>query len=225
MSAPHWSLRGFEDALVRGPLPDGPLDPFGAWVQRWRIHRLRYAVEHMGVDEAGWLTLTRQPAPDGGFTLDVEQRLTLIRGAQLTRAAMRCAVDPLGTVQDWTVDTVTLDAAGDPEPLTHLTLRSPPGATPTCSSWSLMEAVQRIPEVGEQGLRFEMLEELVVRRPEQRLLFEGAAVWETGSGTRWLMGYRRVGVAAPPVFYWVDEDGRVLLVASVGRLLVAEEPT
>jgi hypothetical protein len=89
---------------------------------------------------------------------------------------------------------------------------------PFTSNWSLFDAVQRLSGKGAAPLRFAVLEDLDLVKPNQRLTFvEGTSV-AVGEGRQLaLSGYERIGEGILPYHYWVDEQHRLLFVLSGPR--------
>ena len=91
---------------------------------------------------------------------------------------------------------------------------------PATSHWSLFDAVQRLPGKATRPLRFTMLEEMDLVKPDQRLEFREETDLEVGDTTLHLRGYQQIGWGVLPWQYWVDDQGRLLFAFSGVRACI-----
>lgn len=215
---------GFDDALAQLRWPEGPFDPFGAWTLRYSVRVTAYLNNALGSRRQGSLTLRR--SPNGAASrIDVVQNLALEWGAvHHQKAALRCANDAVSSLLSWSLDGAIQGGAAESASLCALYDEgSPePGPLPLTCGWSLMDGVMRLPQIDGDYLHFELLDELQIHRPEQRLAFLGAAQAELAGASRWLFGYQHRGRGVLPTQYWLEEGGRLVLARSATRLLMLE---
>lgn len=234
----HWSLDLYLDYL-RGFLPpEGPFDPEGEWEHAYVVYPI-YA--HLDVTGQAWsekqkglLGLKRQPSRGGKeVRLEVVSEVTFLdwlpTRTQRTAANITCSADALATPISWELESVALAAEdASPVPLSEMhesgalnngtvelafeggcrTLEVGPSVT---SNWSLFDALQRLPRSAAPDAEFDVLEDLRLRREKQRLFSEGATTVETAAGPLRLYGLRQLGAGISPTYYWLDEQGRLLL--------------
>ncbi|MEL6343992.1 MAG: hypothetical protein AAFV53_12810 [Myxococcota bacterium] len=96
---------------------------------------------------------------------------------------------------------------------------------PLTSTWSLLAAFPRIVASGESALSFCVLDELLIARPDQRLIAFGAVEFPTAAGPITLLGYRLLGTGTAPVHYWVTTDGWPMFICGLRRAFVARSIT
>lgn len=220
------SIRAFLDSFSP---PAGSFDPSGSW-------KHSYAIRLEGVaSPVGYLEIQRE-ASGGGIALSVESAVAQFTGAvQHTKAKILCAADALCTPKSWQLESAILDAAGQPVAATRVThtavvagdtieaqfgkrKRVSQAPLPFTSNWSLFDAVQRLSGKGMAPLRFALLEDLDLLKPNQRLSFvEGTSVGVAGGRQLALSGYERIGEGVLPYHYWVDDQHRLLFVLTGPR--------
>ena len=249
----HWSLGLYLEHLSMLPPPTGAFDPNGAWEHTYDVFPIYAALDVRGkgawsLQHKGVTRLKREPAPgEGAFDLHVASEVTfqgrLPARTQRTTASVRCAADTLGTPLSWEMESVALSAEdGSPVPLSHmresgvvrdgaveLTFegggRTLEVSSPLTSNWSLFEAVQRLPRGNAPEGEFEMLEDLRLRRAHQCLRAEGPTEVTMAGETVRLYGYRQLGEGISPLYYWLDEQGRLLLAFGKVRAYIWEGVT
>ncbi len=215
--------------------PAEPLDPTGAWEQSFRLWAVTSGKARANV---GFVHIRREPAADGRTVrFFVEKALALFAGpAYRTSAEIECSADALATLRRWRVQAEVLPAEGQGEPLrvcetaelsagclratrngltTVLAVPEPA----TCD-WVLFDVVQRLPGQATKPLRFAMLEELDMLKPEQRLAFRGTGQITLGERTVRCLRYEQIGRGILPYQYWVDEGHRLLLAFSHTRAYI-----
>ena len=89
------------------------------------------------------------------------------------------------------------------------------GGMPLCSEWALFDTVSRLPADGTR-VTLHMLEGLELYRPDQIIESVGPHELKTAQGPLTVHGFMRTGRGTLPVWYWRDEQGRVILVLSSG---------
>lgn len=217
-----------EAAEFYGEPEQEDFDPNGSWQQSYvildnapdrRIRKMR---------AEGFLRIRRSTQAKGDlFALDVElvarkQRL----GSFRTAIRMTCLSDRLSTPQAWKLSTVSLDAKGEPVDLTQVEesgriedgeiirkgkrVRKVEAPRPVTSNWSLFDAVQRLDGQKTQPVEFDMLEDLDLVKPNQRLSYWGTTEVELGGKTVRLVGYQQIGEGILPYHYWLDDSGRLI---------------
>ncbi len=157
---------------------------------------------------------------------------------QLTTAGIRCANNALATLQSWKLESAALDADKKPRPLSKMSesgilvngtikLTSPKGigrqinVSPNLTSnWSLFDAVQRLHKKEPPKTEFTMLEDLRLPRANQRLTSDGPIDVELGGKTIRLYGFHQIGEGILPIYYWLDEQGRLLFALGGVRIYV-----
>jgi hypothetical protein len=214
--------------FFRPPPPDQGFDPEGAWEQTYVILDNAPDRHIRKMRAEGFLRIRRSaPGRGGRFVLDVELAAQKQRfGSLETKIEMECLPDRLSTPVAWKVGTVSLDAEGKPVEVTRIEesgrvengtivrkgrrvhkLAAPPAWT---SNWSLFDAVQRLGGREIEPIRFDMLEDLDLVKPNQRLSYWGTAEVELGGKTIRLAGYQQIGEGILPYHYWLDESNRLI---------------
>jgi hypothetical protein len=225
-------LRAWLDPL-RGLLaslhpPDGPFDARSAWQHRYAVVAMQPERRAAGENPRpyGTLTLTRKPAADTHFSLEVDFAIrTRGQSGWHTQASLTCAGDRLATPTEWQLRSAPLQPAADTATTETakckagvITRRSGnverkltvPG--PFTTSWSLMEAVQRLPFTTSPPITFEMLEDLDQRKPGQSLSLAGELTVDLAGKAVRLHAMRQIGRGILPMHYWLDDQHRLLAV-------------
>jgi len=224
-ATPYGTLAAVRAFLSKFSPPDGSFDPSGAWKHSYEIHLNSSAAP------VGFLEVARE-----GSALTVESAVIQSTGAvQQTKARLICAPDALATPRSWQLESVLLDKAGQPVADTRLahaaavkgdTIEAQFGkhkrvskvSSPFTSNWSLFDAAQRLSGKGMAPLRFALIEDLDLFKPNQRLSFaEKTEVSVAGGKQLALIGYERIGEGILPYRYWVDDQHRLLFVLSGPR--------
>lgn len=210
--------------------PAEAFDPNGTWTNTYRLWMVQRYMR-------GSLRLKREPTAEGvrfSVDLDVVEQAGYCRR---TRAVIACAADVLATPKSWTLTSQIRDLDDQPTTGTRLSetgtvsggrvearfgrrRRTQKVAGPVTSNWSLLGAVQRLGGAKTKPLRFTMLEEMDLVKPDQRLEFREAKEFELGGRKLHLIGYQQIGRGVLPWQYWVDERGRLLFALSGLRALL-----
>lgn len=217
-------------ALEPLALPQGGFDPLAAWEHHYTALVLGPA--RLAASEnphpGGSLQLRRTPAGDGRFTLAVEQRIGSRAGSSLvTQARIECAADRLATPRAWDLHTC-IEAGGTPVAETAVAEtglaregavtrrgqaeRTIPTPGPFTCNWSLLEAVQRLPFDGGAPIAFDLIEDLELLKPEQRLAPVGPVTLALAAGPVRLHGFRQIGRGILPTHFWLDDAHRLIAV-------------
>jgi len=228
---PH-SLDIVSDYFPKIEPPEGDFDPNGSWEHRyvmWIALRGRFGDSWPG----GALRLIRRPSDGGEIELGLTQ-VTNVRGptrTEVVRASMTCASDRLSSPRSWRIASEVLDQQGrtvehTPTEVTGsvhgrmITQRRGKDRTtkfsrPLSSNWSLFDAVQRLP-FGASPITFDMLEDLELLKPKQRLSRGRAVQVELGGRRVRLHSFEQIGDGILPYTYLLDDQHRLLI--AVGGL-------
>jgi hypothetical protein len=232
VAAPYGILASIQPVLDKFSPPTERLDPKGSWKHSYAIW-----LEDEG-DPNGYIEIQRE-ASAAGVSLAIDSVVTQTTGtAQTTKAKILCAADLLCTPKSWQVESAFLGVSGQPMAATRLTLsaavkgsviesqsgkrrRQTKAPLPFTSNWSLFEAIQRLPGSGMTPLRFALLEDLDLVKPNQRLSFCGKTTVSVAGGKHLeLSGYEQTGDGVLPFHYWVDEQRRLLFALSGTRAYI-----
>jgi hypothetical protein len=189
--------------------PVAAFDPRKAWNARYLTYCL---VGNVKVPN-GSVTLDRSSA-GGGFVLRVRCERTAGKGrVHLLDGEVRGAADVLATPTEWRV---TGDAAGARGARLRSTWN---GSTAKMSGkltqqWSLLDAVQRMPQKLFPKLSFQYLTYDGALLPGHTLAYRGAVEIQTGQGQLRLHGYEQLGAGILPWIYYTGDSGRLLLAVS-----------
>ncbi|NQU44639.1 hypothetical protein HQ520_15215 [bacterium] len=221
------SLHTYEK-LSEVPLPTGEFDPGGAWSQTWRL----WGASSWQQDR-GFLSIERKPGENEGFSLSVRREcIHRVQYAnEVLEAEIECGSNVLATPRLWDLSFGVFDFVENREFAEagyRQTARVEDGAilldiggkavkrsvpdSWTCN-WSLFEAVQRGAVSAGAGFpEFAYVEDLdkvklghrIHRREERRIPF--------GSGEVAVSHFVEIGRGILPIEYFVDGQGRLLLV-------------
>jgi hypothetical protein len=207
---PYGTLAGIRQFLNKFSPPSGSFDPTGAWKQS-------YTIQHTGGE------------------LRVESLITHANGGQQTTATIQCASDALCAPRSWKLESIMRDQAGQEIASTRVvqeatvkdgSIESTLGGRkvnvktphPFTSNWSLFAAVQRLDAKQTTPLRFALLEDLDLLKPNQVLAPAGSKTVEVADGKQLaLTGFERIGEGILPYRYWLDNQHRLLFVQSGPR--------
>ncbi len=230
MQLPHHSFVFLHKSLAGYRRPREPFDPAGDWEHEYTV-LAPYFAERVEATAIGRVHLARHGAPDGDTRLEVTSETNQGEDRLRVEAELCCSRDELASPVEWTRASVIVDAEDRPRALTRSRRRMTRSAWERehgggsggalTSDWSLLEALQRLPPAGElRPERFDLLEDLELLKRDQRLeRVEPIEVALGGERTR-LSGHVRTGYGTLPVFYWLDETGRLLFVLGSMRALV-----
>jgi hypothetical protein len=238
------SLAVLGDLLKTLRPPTDGFDSSGAWEHRYAV--ILIVPEPGGVrvnaNRHGWLRLQRQPSGDGTAKLDVSLAALQGGGGFTYRvdAAITCSTDRLAAPRAWELRWRTFDAQKQLVPDASFSEtgairdgaivrrrgnkeRTMPAPKQFTGNWCLFDALQRLPN-NTSPVAFDMLEELDLLKPEQRLSFRQTIEVELGGRHVRLHGFEQVGRGILPYTYWLD-DHRRLLVATGGMRGYLWDPT
>jgi len=210
-------------------------DPVGTWSHTyliWTNHGYDY-----GNIDAGYLTINRKPAADGSIDLSVVTEIALLDGiGARTSARIRCQPDSLTSPESWELDSTFSDPSGAdlPDQNTHqkailsdnqLTVdvngqhTETPVGRPITGDWCLFDAVQRLPK-DETHHSCDVLERMLTVKRNQSIRHAGETVNVVGHN---LTRFTRIGVATLPTDYWVDDNGRLVLVIAYNMIYLLSD--
>ena len=229
-----FSLDIVSDYLAGLSPPDGPFDPQGEWDHRyvmWIALRGQFGKSH----KHGALRIRRLVDASGArvsisqTTGPLDMGKTGHTTATVTLSLSKGLADRLATPGKWEIESRILDAAGKPVEYsqTRVTgevtqgaivfrgasdrrLKAPKAFT---GSWSLFDAVQRLP-FDAPPIRFDMLDDLELMKPRQRLAPGPAIEVTLGGRSLKLHSFEQTGDGILPYSYWLDDQHRLL--AAVG---------
>lgn len=186
----------------------------------------------------GVLHITRERTKSGRFELCVD----LIAAKQQwktffqTKIKIKCRADQLGTPYEWQVETAILDTDGNTFKTTRVAesgrvkggwiirkgkktrrIKAPEEFT---SNFSLFEAVQRLGGRKIDSGKFDLLEDMDLLKPDQKLYNLKETGVETNDGKMKLRGYCLIGRGILPYHYWLDENNRLVLASGSLRAFV-----
>lgn len=227
---PPRSLAILGDALTAIVPPADPFDPNGTWDHGYRVHTVVPSAsgQQVAVQPQGSLYLQRRPVDDATFELHVRQAtMNAINTKYLVEARVVCMADRLAQPKEWELSSRIIGAQGEPKAETEYSetavvrdgmihrqgarQRSMPASDPFTSNWSLFDALQRLPQEHAGTLEFDMLEELDLLKPGQRLVRRGAVEVELSGRAVRLRGLDQTGRGILPYGYWLDDTGRLLI--------------
>ncbi len=256
----HFSMVGFTEILRKFRPPASTFDAADDWkcVYRMYTHTMHSA-------QVGQVEVSRRSKDADGTELTVVIRRNIARRCtQIVRAVVQCGAGPLATPTGWRVVREVRNADGSTIPDlsadetgtvgkegVHIRRngreRLLPVRRPWTCDWALFEALPRMPRTPGGELKFAMIEDFELLRPEQSLAFRKAAQVRFGVKRTWryvaerqlekgeierpvvkksggtalqLVAFERTGPGTVPTVTWLDEAGRVLFVLSGQSALV-----
>jgi hypothetical protein len=237
-----------EDLLKTVNLPDQAFDPNGDWENSYVLWWIPFASDprvpvtytHKGPYRRpmGALKLRRERVGDGAAKLEVKLLASTLDGFHnRVQATIICAADSLSTPREWSQVSEMLDRNLDlVRGMRILSTGRFSGRRvarvvegkrhaisvdrPLTGAWCLFDALQRLPVDAMAPLRFDMLEEMDLHKPEQTLSPLGSADFEFASGSARLRGFRQTGRGILPYEYWLDDKQRLVLAVSGLRAYV-----
>ena len=230
-----------EYQAIEGLPPKGSFDPAGAWRQTWRIWLLRRNPKD--VNYRGFIRLRREPSADGrAFVLTVNQTTVHVSHACIheTKARIRCANDELASPRSWNIETRLFsprdnrefsnaavkksssvkDGKIQTERAGGVFVQNAPAAI--TSSWSILEALQRLPGPDMTPLDFAFLDELDKLKPGHRLSHREETTIPFGEEVIQVHCYQQIGQGLLPWLYYVGSDHRLLLAISGLRAYILD---
>ena len=205
----YFPLHLMKPLLDEFKAPVAAFDPQKAWKSNYLTYCLAVNVKI----PIGSVTLDRASS-GSGFVLRVRCERTAGKGrVHLLDGEVRGATDELATPREWRV-------SGDAAGARGARLRSTwNGSTVKMSGklshqWSLLDAVQRMPQKPFPKLSFQYLTYDGTLLPGHTLAYRGAVEIETGQGQLRLHGYEQLGVGILPWIYYTGDSGRLLIAVS-----------
>jgi len=215
--------------------PQGAFDPLSGW----SLHYARHALvpEPGGAPNGGLSgTLSVEQKPEGDtLRLKVIESVITCFSSPTTTAEITCAKDALLTPRRWSLSirwqthapsTATpgeldQDRGGRSEggDLVLKAAKERRRAAPErwTSYWSLFAAVPRLPFAASSVLTFDLLEDLELLKPGQRLAYLGPQPVKLGEKALNLHVFEQTGHGVLPWRWWLDDQHRVLLAAGGRR--------
>ncbi|MGQ9730250.1 MAG: hypothetical protein ACUVX8_03170 [Candidatus Zipacnadales bacterium] len=193
----HFSLAHFVHALDGFHPPTEEFNPTGQWTNAYSIIECS-----QGMRPVGALRIVRTPRGRDECTLRITYSKRAVDGSLYCESEMICAMDALATPKRWKMETLSLNAEGQPIEDTRFTesgivgktgLRVQSGdrtrdfeiATPFAFTWGLFEAVQRR-SVDDVPLTFTLVDRLNYQlKPRHTLTYRKSAEVEIGGQRVW----------------------------------------
>lgn len=229
-----YTLDIISDILAKFIPPEGEFDPNGDWdhcYAMWTATR-----GYFGETTRTGSLRVRRKANASGAELAITQ-VTEIMGKRrsVSEVQAQCAVDKLATPEKWETKTslhqpngktigyteslVKGEVSGSEIALSGSTSVKLKVAEAFTGSWMLFDAVQRLP-FDIDPLAFDMLEELELHKPGQKLA-PGPTVEVTINERKLrLHSFSQMGEGILPIAYWLDDQHRLLAVVGGLRALV-----
>jgi hypothetical protein len=233
---PISTLGSYRENLVA---PAGPFDARGSWTQVFGIHSTG-----TGSSRVGRLVLGRRVGGDGRVALSVrhEKQLTGSTGPRKagpakSRRVLEAVLDlgdqqtRLSTPRQWHFRTQVFEEQGRPIPDAGLrrqaiveegrlrvttgdAKRTYPLAGEYTVNWALFDAAARLPREPFDPIDFTLIDHFDQVKPEQRLVFRRVLDTAVAGRDVRLYGFDQTGRGVMPWTYWVDEEGRAVVVLS-----------
>jgi hypothetical protein len=211
--------------------------PNGDWTHTYLVWT-NHGYDKGNID-AGYLTIERRPSSDGMVELDVVTEIALLDGiGGRTSAKIRCRNNNLTSPESWVLDSAFTGPSGEdlPDQNTHqdaivsedrvtITIGERSSTTrvegPTTGDWCLFDAVQRLPQDQTTRLSCNVLERMLALKSDQ-------SIWFSSRGTASAAGHElrcftRTGIATLPTDYWMDENGRLVLVVAYNTVYLLSD--
>jgi len=197
------------------PLLDGFSAPVAAFDPRkaWKARYLTYCLVGNVKVPTGFVALDRTSA-GGGYML----RLRCERSAGKGRVhrldgEVSGATDELATPREWRA---TGDAAGarGTRLRSHWNGSAEKLSGKLSHQWSLLDAIQRMPQKPFPKLSFQYITYDGALLPRHTLAYRGAVEIQTGQGPLRLHGYEQLGGGILPWIYYTGDSGRLLIAVS-----------
>lgn len=222
------SLRRLWPALRTFVPPTESFSPAGQWEHTYAVRAVFPSgpAEIDALTGPGVLRLRKKPTGADTFTLQVGLAPMVGGNSERVEALITCAADRLSTPLRWELHSLMLDAQGAPIATTDLRekgellgaevrrtrarTRVTPIRLPLSANWCVMEALQRWPAEDTSEADFDMLEELQLLRPGQRLAYRRTLEVPLAAGPLRLHGYEQFGQGLLPYTYWLDDQRRLL---------------
>lgn len=224
------------DVITGFPEVDA-FDPDGEWTHTYLVWT-NHGYDRGNID-AGYLTISRSPTPDGGISLDVVTEIALLDGiGARTAARIDCRADDLTPPVSWVLDSTFTGPSGEDLPDQNTRQSSTvsdgrltvdiDGRTsttslrePTTGDWCLFDAVQRLPRDEGRAHSCAVLERMLALKANQVLRFRGGQSQKAGGHE--LTCFSRIGAATLPTEYWLDERGRLVVVVAYNMIYLLSD--
>ena len=216
-----YSLRHLSDALPGIEVSAKPFDPEGEWEHNYAIWNPSRGKGFKSA-VAGSFRIRKRLTTDGDTRLQVTQVIKMqgVNGTGNTKASITCAADDLAAPIRWKIDSEVVDPNGKQVKLTAVSGSGEKKVSGRLSSsWSLFDAVQRLPFDAKE-LRFDMLEELELLRPDQILWPGETAEIEVGRRKVRLHSFEQIGTGILPMTYWLDDEHRLIIAVNERRAFI-----
>lgn len=222
--------------------PEGAFEPGGAWVQEFVRHALIPAPDGTtGGGYAGALSVRRIPA-DGAGRLEIVESVATGFATLTTKAGIDGGPAPLLTPRRWSLDIrwdvrapgraeageMDQQRAGRVEGKEIVRCgtreRRIPAPARWTASWSLFAAVPLLPFEAGAPLEFDLMEDLELPKPGQRIVYTGRHGVPLAGRTLNLHVFEQTGRGVMPWRWWLDDAHRILLAAGGRRAYLAGAP-
>ena len=214
--------------------------PKGNWIHTYRIWTC-HGYRESGNTDQGYLVIERRVgASDDHFSLRVEQQVVHKDGIwHSLHARITCRNNQIASPEEWDLasrfwspsgkehEDLRLDTKGRLRSgravfRSHGRTYEIPTAKQVTADWCLVEAVQRLPRTADEWLTFDVLEDLTVHRPGQRLAYKGPDPVKLDAVTLQLHRFCQLGHGMLPYQYWLDDHQRLLLFTTLSRAYVLD---
>ncbi len=231
-----FSLQKIRPSIESFVLPELDFDPQGEYRLVFRLLSLSATPR-----PAGRLTLTRGPAANGVFPLDVIVQRAGYSGFDFFSVArFECRQDELATPTSWQSHSkLAQSLEGEPFPRSEISKKGRleesqaviavagrerrfPVAGVFSAKWALLEAVQRLAP-GFKQAAFTCLDEVDQICPNHRLEARPQQAVRAAAGPRTYRGYLHTGAAMIPRALWVNEQGLLHFITSGAEGAILEE--
>ena len=230
--------------LVQYSPPSGAFAVSGAWkgeyaIVSWQGSTLGSPFSRTNKVLGRYVVARAGAAP--AYELDYD--LTFGGFRTTLRSTMQCGDQALPGLRQWRTD-YSMHPVGDPAravrfqedgkhgdgrlEISHRAgQRSFSTARPVLPQWCIVDALRTAPATGwaAAGQEFDLLHDLTSYRPRQTLQPAGVVELKLGGASHVLHGYLLTGAGSEPTHYWVDAQGRTLLITGglLANAMVAAE--
>ena len=234
---PISTLGSYREKMVA---PDGPFDAAGSWTQQFGIHSTGSGSSRAGTlvlsrrvraDGGVSIHVRHEKLHSGAVSAN---RFGRGQPRRVLEAVLQLPAEPtrLSSPRQWSFQTQVFDEQGEAISDAGLKRRAAvrdgklqiaTGTGPTRSyplvgeysvHWALFDAVSRLPRESFEPIRFTLVDHFDQIKPEQTLVFRRAIDSSIQDKTVRLYGFDHTGRGIMPFTYWVDDQGRAVLVQS-----------
>ena len=224
---PHFPLDTLGPVLAACKVPQGKFAPSAAWEQTYGIYTLTGRGSKVGTVKLNWAVGAK-----GATRLAVRCDRSLSGGSQRTVGTIYSRTgDLLPAPRRWEFVSEVFDAGGKPVAHTKqaktgtladawVRSKGPGGVvthkiTGTCAiNWALFSVVQALPGEKTEAQTFTLIDHYDQIKPDCRISYRKTLDVKIGKETVRLTAYDQVGRGNVPWVYWVDPNGRLLLVVA-----------